>query len=889
MDIKSKNRHSLGIVIILLAVALASSAMVALYPYLEDRAWISKKQNDTWREQNNLVEEDVALQVMNASYQAWREQLQEEEGRMLTPSQVFLPELEEKLKEAREETYGAQNEIVTDDGSDQSIASEVAYSDLSYDLGYYQSIKEAADSAGQDWKQMAQQYSGRLKYQMKSTDGAVLRSNVTDPQQYFGSLADDEVMFTVNFGQSGAMKVVPSSIKGMIQDPNVLGQALNWYEFYDPFIQRISPSYQESGVAFSGPKNVEFTFKYKPVEFGAYISKNAEPELDSYDFTRDTGYYMAAFCISGLLMILALVLPAFKSLQIGRSVLCRVNFEPVCMLGMLWLMVLGEGTIPGGLMASTANGLLRAELVKVGLDPLAANIGVWSLNLLFWAVMFGMFYWGITCLRAVFSLGLWHYITERTWLGRFCCWVKRWLVRCLNPFNDTDWHSRSSRAIGKAVIANFIILSLISCLWFLGIGALIIYSFVLFFMIQKYWNQTQDKYNRLLEAINKMAEGNLDVEIEEDLGVFNPLKEQLARVRLGFKKAVDQEVKSERTKSELITNVSHDLKTPLTAIITYVNLLKQPGITEEERNSYISVLDQKSMRLKVLIEDLFEVSKASSGAVTLNLGQVDIVSLLKQVRLELADKLESCGVDFRWSLPEEKVILLLDSQKTYRIFENLLVNITKYGMSGTRAYIEARAGEDGYVTIAMRNISAAELTVLPTELTDRFVRGDESRNTEGSGLGLAIARSFTEIQGGTMEIGIEGDLFRVVIRWKREEPEQPAEGEARDNAGEPSQSGKSGQSHKADWENIQDALRRNTERAVQKASQQMSKASKRRSKREMVRAKDEELNREMANATAVENLPEADQAENWDIKQDEAWSVVMDEGESGDDSEDVKS
>lgn len=850
MDIRSKNRHSLGIVIILLAVALASTAMVALYPYLKNRALASKTEYDSRREQHNQVEEDVALQVMNASYQAWMEQQQEERGGMLSPSQVFLPDLEGRLEQARRKAYGAQ----ADNGSSGESAPVEAFSDRGYDLDYgldyYQSIKDAADAAGRDWQKMAKQYSGRLKYQMKAAEGTVLRSNVADPQKYFSSPADDEVMFTVSFSQTGSMKVVPSSIKGMIKDPNVLAQALGWYEFYDPFIQRISPDYRDSGVDFVGPRNVEFTFKYKPAEFGARSSQPADPTLDSYDFTRDSRFYMAVISISGLLLILALVLPAFGSLGIGRSVLCRVNFEPVCLLGMCWLAVLGDGGIPGSLMAATANGQLQAELVKVGFDPLVADIGVWGTNLLFWAVMFGMFYWGITCLRAVFSMGPWHYVTERSWLGRFCCWLKRWVVRCLNPFNDTNWHSRSSRAIGKAVLANFIILSLISCLWFLGIVALIIYSFVLFFMIQKYWNKTQDQYGRLLESINKMAGGNLDVEIEEDLGLFNPLKAQLARVRLGFKKAVEQEVKSERTKSELITNVSHDLKTPLTAIITYVNLLKQPDLTEEERSSYISVLDRKSMRLKVLIEDLFEVSKASSGAVTLNLGQVDIVSLLKQVRLELADKLEGCGVDFRWNLPEEKVILLLDSQKTYRIFENLLVNISKYGMPGTRAYIEASTGEDGYVTITMRNISAAELKVLPTELTDRFVRGDESRNTEGSGLGLAIARSFTEIQGGAMEIGIEGDLFRVVIRWKGREPEQPKEDntqdETQENAGEASQNGKSGQSRKTDWENIQDALRRNTERAVHKAGQQMSKASKRRSKREM------------ANATTAEALKEAD-------------------------------
>ena len=179
------------------------------------------------------------------------------------------------------------------------------------------------------------------------------------------------------------------------------------------------------------------------------------------------------------------------------------------------------------------------------------------------------------------------------------------------------------------------------------------------------------------------------------------------------------------------------------------------------------------MRLKELIEDLFEVSKANSGTVTLHLEEVEIVSLLKQVRCELADKIEKSGVDFRFQLPEEKIYLHLDGQKTCRIFENLMVNITKYAMKGTRAYIQIRREENGYVAVSMRNISEHELTVSPDELTERFVRGDESRNTEGSGLGLAIARSFTEAQGGTMKLEAEDDLFKVTVRWKEEKMEKP--------------------------------------------------------------------------------------------------------------------
>ena len=219
-------------------------------------------------------------------------------------------------------------------------------------------------------------------------------------------------------------------------------------------------------------------------------------------------------------------------------------------------------------------------------------------------------------------------------------------------------------------------------------------------------------------------------------------------------------------KTELITNVSHDLKTPLTAITTYVELLKKEDITEEERRSYIDTLDKKSLRLKVLIEDLFEVSKASSNYITLNMMDVDVVNLMKQVSIEHTDKYEAAGIELRWNVPEEKVILSLDNQKTYRIFENLFVNIQKYAKPNSRVYFDVTEN-DSDVTITMKNMSAFELNVRPEELTERFVRGDASRNTEGSGLGLAIARSFTEAQNGSFEVAVDGDLFKTTIVWKR--------------------------------------------------------------------------------------------------------------------------
>lgn len=266
----------------------------------------------------------------------------------------------------------------------------------------------------------------------------------------------------------------------------------------------------------------------------------------------------------------------------------------------------------------------------------------------------------------------------------------------------------------------------------------------------------------------RIANGEFTQEVEEDFGIFNSLRAELCRIEEGFQKAVEQETKSQRMKTELITNVSHDLKTPLTAITTYVELLKKENITEEERGEYIDTLSRKSLRLKVLIEDLFEVSKASSQNIVLQYIDVDVVNLMKQVYIEHEEKLSNMGLDIRWNVPNEKVVLSLDNQKTYRIFENLFVNIQKYAMPNSRVYIDILQVEN-QVQIIMKNISATELNVRSEELTERFVRGDQSRNTEGSGLGLAIVKSFVEAQKGRFEITVDGDLFKATIIFTQQE------------------------------------------------------------------------------------------------------------------------
>ncbi len=393
---------------------------------------------------------------------------------------------------------------------------------------------------------------------------------------------------------------------------------------------------------------------------------------------------------------------------------------------------------------------------------------------------YGIWYLALLIVRPVFSLGLRQYVREYSLIYLVAqkvwrCFRRKWSA-LRYEIRHIDFSTKSMRTIRKVVILNFVALAVISCLWVIGIPVLVLYSGALFFFLKRQYDLAREDYRKLLSTALRMAEGDLNaIGASEDWGMFEPVKGELEKIRVGFGKAVEEEVKSQRMKTELISNVSHDLKTPLTAITTYVELLKNPEITPEERASYIDTLERKALRLKVLIEDLFEVSKATSNNIKLELMEVDVVNLLKQVSVEHTDKFEARGLELRWQLPE-KAVCTLDSQKTYRIFENLFVNIEKYAMENSRVYVEVCQETEGEnasfgqpdrrskkTRIVLKNMSEAELNVCPQELTERFVRGDASRNTEGSGLGLAIVQSFVEAQGGRFWIEVDGDLFKALI------------------------------------------------------------------------------------------------------------------------------
>jgi len=270
-------------------------------------------------------------------------------------------------------------------------------------------------------------------------------------------------------------------------------------------------------------------------------------------------------------------------------------------------------------------------------------------------------------------------------------------------------------------------------------------------------------FKEIKDGAERIRAGELSYIIpEHGIPELRQLSETINKIADGLKNVVSSQVKAERMKSELITNVSHDLKTPLTSIITYVDLLKNEGLQSENADKYLGIIDTKSQRLKALTEDLFEAAKVASGSIPVNLERLNIVSLINQGLVELSDKVEASGLGFKISLPSEKLFVTADGKLLWRVIENLLSNVFKYALPGSRVYIDAAAHDD-MVSIVIKNISAYELNINEDELMERFKRGDESRNSEGSGLGLSIAKSLTALQGGNFTINIDGDLFKATI------------------------------------------------------------------------------------------------------------------------------
>ena len=723
MDTKLKKSHKLTILIIALCVMIPALLLVSLYPRME-KAMLEKREEylklEEEKETNEhewVVEENFINYAMEAGY-------------------YLYANMKENV-----ELVAINDEI---------------FKQYGWDVDYFYLNENAVYAAS---------------YMPEGTAEPIVKKNAEASNSHVAKL-------TLEFDSYG--KLVVAELEGEVE--LVYDEGRTVYEIAERSNQQFKDNVIQYELDYE--REIDET-QYVPKNFKIEFALGEESEFICdyeefygvhgwYDTSAENLYWVtgAYWVVMGLIIIVilaAFTLPFIKKLDTGREWIFSLPFE--------FMFLVGTGAV----LLTTGMGLLMScttmwELTQMFENNLPEFLGVEiTISTLYklllggsfigWAASFFLIYVTASAIRQMITRPI-YYLKHQVLCIRILRWIKRKFVELYKYVTAIDIHAKLNASIIKIVIANFGILMVLCCMWFFGVAGLIIYSIALYAILHKEGEKIKKQYDSILHATQQMADGDFKISMEEELGIFAPIGDLLEQVQQRFEKAVIEEAKSQNMKTELITNVSHDLKTPLTAIITYVNLLKKEDITEEERKLYIATLDQKSQRLKVLIEDLFEVSKAHSGNVKMNFMDIDVVSLLKQVRSEMDEQIKKSELQFRWTLPEEKIILSLDGQRTYRVFENLLNNILKYTMPHSRVYIDMSSSEAD-VRIVFRNVSEIELDYDARRLTDRFVRGDSARNSEGSGLGLAIVKSFVELQNGSFHVEVDGDLFKAIIIFQK--------------------------------------------------------------------------------------------------------------------------
>lgn len=356
------------------------------------------------------------------------------------------------------------------------------------------------------------------------------------------------------------------------------------------------------------------------------------------------------------------------------------------------------------------------------------------------------------------------------WKNSLIRTVLKWIGKCSGKLSDfARAFSRNTAEKIKVLLVGgaflFLQFLIIGC-GFTGAGVfliilLIVDAAAVIFIIRK-----ADGLDLIMDGLKKISDGELQYKIKTDTltGKQKVMAEYINNIGSGLDAAVENSLKKERMQTELITNVSHDLKTPLTSIINYVDLMKRENPTDPKIQEYLRILDEKSQRLKVLTEDVVEASKASTGNIKLEMNDIDFVEMVQQVIGEFEEKFQEKNLTMMVHFTDEPSIIYADGQRMWRVLENVFGNVVKYAMEGTRVYAEI-SNRNKKVTFSLKNISAQPLNISADELTERFIRGDVARNTEGSGLGLSIAKSLTELQGGEFKLYLDGDLFKVMITF----------------------------------------------------------------------------------------------------------------------------
>lgn len=527
-----------------------------------------------------------------------------------------------------------------------------------------------------------------------------------------------------------------------------LGSKLN----KDVFVNRLTYSDEESIKEYA---NLDVWYII-PNDFESYNDVFTMDMKNAHAFPN----YAMLILIIGAVSILILIIGAFAvpySVQSKMAISRTFNkmFLELKFIAWLGFVLLCAGV---GSMINSYNyyGYDIGNFIY-DVDPYFYPVGI-----VLTFILYLLIYLNIVYIKYIYHTGFKKGLIDNSFFGKIFLYSIRAIRKTFKKLTEIDLRQDNYRKLMVIAGVNLLAILILGSGGPLGFILAIAYSAYVF----KYLLRCIDNIKDLNDASIQVAEGNFDISLDEDMGILGPIAKNLNNIREGFGLAVDKEIKSQRMKSELISNVSHDLKTPLTSIITYVDLLKCEDVAPETQKEYIAILDRKSQRLKVLIEDLFEASKATSGNIDLDLEKVDAIALFRQTLGELEEKIGNSTLQLKINAPENKIICLLDGRRTYRIFENIMSNILKYAMENSRVYIDIVENEKE-VSFTFKNISAYEMNFDASEIMDRFTRGDKARNTEGSGLGLSIAKSFIELQNGELEIIVDGDLFKLIVTFPK--------------------------------------------------------------------------------------------------------------------------
>lgn len=467
-------------------------------------------------------------------------------------------------------------------------------------------------------------------------------------------------------------------------------------------------------------------------------------------------YVIFSMMIGSVVIALYIVLASWRKLaqvQPFQTILSwKAEFNVVFLTGMTSLLMM----ICVYLLGLTISDVLETSVSSYGIP----NAGLWINIVNFFMFFLTLFFVGLDVYYAKYALcsGFVRFLKED-------CWIGNQIVALYGGIKNLSYYDldhKVKQLILKAVILNTVLMFLCSLFW--GWLLVLIYGVVSYLFLLHQADKIIKEYDKLLMRMDRIAQGDFKVDQASQTPILLSLQEKLDTLQDDFEDAIKERVRSQNLKTELITNVSHDLKTPLTGIKSYLELLNDPNLKEEDKEEYLHRINQYTDRLSKLIEDLFEVSKANSGNIDLNAQKIDIVSLVEQVLVENETMLQKKGLLPVLRKSEEPVECILDGDKTVRIFENLLSNVAKYALENTRVFVKVEKQNDG-VDIIIQNISKTPLDFDPQDITERFVRADQSRHEEGSGLGLAIVKSFCEIQNGGFKVCLDGDVFKAIVHF----------------------------------------------------------------------------------------------------------------------------